>query len=68
MIKMMENYESKLNTMEKREENSQKILKSYKEKVQESYIYRDKASLGEESLQNTIKNNIEKVKKDQCIL
>ncbi len=47
MIKMMENYENKISSFQKKEENLYKILKENKEKLEEALLDRDRCLIKE---------------------
>jgi len=53
-MKLMENFETKVQFLQKKEENMQNIVKQSKEKVEDALVQRDRALLKEENYQ---KNN-----------
>ena len=59
MLKMMENFEAKVQHYQKKEEQMNRVSKESKEKVEEALLQRDRVLLKEEHYQKTIDNMAE---------
>lgn len=59
MLKMMENFEAKVQHYQKKEEQMNRLSKESKEKVEEALLQRDRVLLKEEHYQKTIDNMTE---------
>ncbi|EAS05948.2 hypothetical protein TTHERM_00790950 (macronuclear) [Tetrahymena thermophila SB210] len=55
MMRMMDNYQSKIQTYEKKEENNGKLQKEQREKLQEALLEKDKAVLREQQIEKTLR-------------
>lgn len=62
---MMDNYQSKLHTYEKKEENLAKLQREQREKLQDSLLEKDKAVLRAQQVEKTLASIQDSVRKGE---
>ncbi|KRX02996.1 hypothetical protein PPERSA_03087 [Pseudocohnilembus persalinus] len=60
MIRMMENYESKIQLFQKKEDQLSKLAREQKEQVQQAFLEKDKSLLKQEQLEKSLENLTQK--------